>query len=126
MTKEEILEKQPLIKLNDKVFACPTSAAMELIGGKWKSVILSHLMNGKKRYNELRKETPMISERTLSLQLKQLESDGLINRKAYSKKPPLRVEYSLSKFGETLLPLLKIILDWGIEAAQEKGEFIFE
>ena len=126
MTKEEIFEKQPLIKINDKIFACPTSAAMELIGGKWKSVILSHLINEKKRYNELRKETPMISERTLSLQLKQLESDGLVNRKVYSKKPPLRVEYSLSKFGETLIPLLETILNWGVVAAQEKGEFIFE
>jgi DNA-binding HxlR family transcriptional regulator len=126
MTKEEIFEKQPLIKLNNKIFACPTSAAMELIGGKWKSVILSHLMNGKKRYNELRKEIPMISERTLSIQLKQLESDGLIKRKAYTKKPPLRVEYCLSPFGETLVPLLKIIINWGVEAAQEKGEFIIE
>ena len=60
MNREELFEKKPMIKINDKLFPCPTSAAMELIGGKWKSVILTHLIEGEKRYNELRKEMPTV------------------------------------------------------------------
>ncbi|GAF05522.1 winged helix-turn-helix transcriptional regulator [Saccharicrinis fermentans] len=124
MNREELLVKKPMIKIHDKLFPCPTSAAMELIGGKWKSVILAHLTGGEKRYNELRKEIPTVTERTLSLQLKQLEADDIVDRKVYTKKPPLKVVYSLTKFGETLKPLLEIITEWGITAAYEKGEFI--
>jgi DNA-binding HxlR family transcriptional regulator len=124
MDRKELFEKRPLIKIHDKLFPCPTSAAMELIGGKWKSVILAHLIDGEKRYNELRKELPTITERTLSLQLKKLEVDGLISRKVYAKKPPLKVVYSLTSFGMTAIPVLKIITEWGITAAYERGEFI--
>ena len=80
-----------LIKYNDKLFSCTTSIAMEIIGGKWKSVILIYLIDGKKRYNELYKLISTITERTLSLQLKKLEQDGLITRKVYTSKPPLKV-----------------------------------
>lgn len=124
MDRKELFEKKPMIKIHDKLFPCPTSAAMELIGGKWKSVILFHMIGGEKRYNELRKEIPTITERTLSLQLKQLEIDGLINRKVFTRKPPLKVVYSLTAFGETLEPLLQAITEWGITAAYKKGEFI--
>jgi DNA-binding HxlR family transcriptional regulator len=74
-------------------------------GEKWKAVILIHLAMGTKRYNEIRKEIPTITERTLSLQLKQLEDDGIIERKVYTQKPPLMVEYSLTDFGKTLIPV---------------------
>lgn len=126
LNRDVLFQTKPMIKLNKKVFPCPTSVAMELIGGKWKSVILFHLISDKKRYNELRKEIPTLNERTLSLQLKQLVADGLISRKAYFKKPPLKVEYSLTKFGEGLITILQSITEWGIIAAQEKGEFIIE
>jgi len=126
MDKKELFEKKPKIKINGKVSTCPTSAAMELIGGKWKSVILTHLIDDKKRYNELRKGIRGITERTLSLQLKQLEADGLIIRKVFAKKPPLKVVYSLTEFGKSLSPLLKQILDWGVYAAETKGEFLTE
>jgi len=65
------------------------------------------------RYNELRKLMPTVTERTLSLQLKTLEKDGVIQRKVYTSKPPLKVEYSLTEFGKTLVPLLQAIVDWG-------------
>lgn len=120
----EVEYKRRLIKYNDKMFSCATSIAMELIGGKWKSVILIYLVDGSKRYNELRKLISTITERTLSLQLKQLEKDGLINRKVYTKKPPLKVEYSLTPFGESLAPVLKAIADWGMIVAEDKGEVI--
>ncbi|NIJ45480.1 DNA-binding HxlR family transcriptional regulator [Wenyingzhuangia heitensis] len=126
LDREVLFLKKPQIKLNDKIFSCPTSTAMELIGGKWKGVILFHLISSKKRYNELRKEIPLLNERTLSMQLKQLEADGIISRKAYYKKPPLKVEYALTKFGKGLIPILEMITEWGIIAAQEKGEFIIE
>ncbi|GFZ85012.1 transcriptional regulator [Aquaticitalea lipolytica] len=120
----EIEHKKRLIKYNDKMFSCTTSIAMELIGGKWKSVILIYLTDGKKRYNELYKLISTITERTLSLQLKQLEEDGLISRRVYTKKPPLKVEYALTPFGESLAPVLKSIANWGKIVAEEKGEFI--
>ena len=97
---------------------------MDLIGGKWKSVILIYLLNGPKRYNELSKLISTITERTLSLQLKQLEKDKLISRKVYTKKPPLKVEYSLTPFGESLSPVLTAIADWGMTVVEEKGEII--
>lgn len=115
-----------LIKYNDKLFSCTTSIAMEFIGGKWKSVILVYLIDGKKRYNELRKLISTITERTLSLQLKQLEKDGLISRKVHTKKPPLKVEYALTPFGESLVPILTSIAEWGMTVVQEKGTFIKE
>lgn len=113
-----------LIKYNDKLFSCSTSIAMELIGGKWKSVILIYLLDGKKRYNELKKLISTITERTLSLQLKQLEKDGLITRKVYTKKPPLKVEYALTPFGESLEPVLTAIAQWGMTVVEEKGEVL--
>ncbi|PKA84161.1 HxlR family transcriptional regulator [Ulvibacter sp. MAR_2010_11] len=116
--------KQRLIKYNDKLFSCSTSIAMEFIGGKWKSVILIYLIDGKKRYNELHKLISTITERTLSLQLKQLEKDGLISRNVYTKKPPLKVEYALTPFGESLAPVLTSIAEWGKLAVTEKGEMI--
>lgn len=118
------LDRKHIIKFNDKVFSCTTSIAMELIGGKWKSVILIYLIDGKKRYSELRKLIATITERTLSLQLKQLEKDGLISRKVYTKKPPLKVEYQLTSFGESLKPVLISIADWGRIVADEKGEYV--
>lgn len=106
--------KEPkILKFKGNEYSCCTSLTMGIIGGKWKTVILFHLMNKKLRYNELRKSMPTVTERTLSLQLKALEEDGLINRKVYTSKPPLKVEYSLTDFGKTLIPLIKSIADWG-------------
>ena len=102
--------------IDDKQFPCSTSLTMKYIGGKWKAVILIHLIE-KKRYNELRKELPMVTERTISLQLKELEQDGLITRTVHTSKPPLKVDYELTEFGQTLIPLLKSIAQWGKETA---------
>lgn len=112
------------VKLKGKTYPCTVSLTMDLVGGKWKAVILYHLMDQPKRYNELRKEMPAITEMTLSLQLKQLEKDGLIRRKVYGKKPPVKVVYSLTGLGTTLIPLLKAITQWGNEVVTNKGEFI--
>ena len=102
-----------MYKYKGKEYPCCTSLTMGIIGGKWKTVILFHLLEGKLRYNELRKKMPTVTERTLSLQLKTLENDGIIKRKVYTSKAPLKVEYSLTDFGKTLIPLIQSIADWG-------------
>lgn len=98
---------------NGKEYPCCASLTMGVIGGKWKTVILFHLIEGTLRYNELRKLMPTVTERTLSLQLKKLEDDKIIERKVYTKKPPLKVEYKLTKLGESLVPIIRSIADWG-------------
>lgn len=112
------------IKMNGKLYPCTVSLTMDLVGGKWKAVILYHLKEEAKRYNELRKEMPSVTEMTLSLQLKQLEKDGLVARKVHGKKPPIKVVYSLTDFGKTFVPVLEAITAWGNMAVQEKGEFL--
>jgi DNA-binding HxlR family transcriptional regulator len=102
-----------MYKFKGREYPCCTSLTMGIIGGKWKTVILFYLAKGTLRYNELRKEMPSVTERTLSLQLKTLEEDGIIKRKVYTSKPPLKVEYSLTDFGKTLIPLVQSLADWG-------------
>ena len=99
-----------------KTYPCCASLTMGIIGGKWKTVILFYLIDGTLRYNELRKKMPTVTECTLSLQLKTLEEDGIIKRKVYTSKPPLKVEYSLTDFGKTLI---KSIADWGVFVVQQ-------
>ena len=94
---------------------------MGIIGGKWKAVILFHLIEKPLRYNELRKKMMNVTERTLSLQLKKLEEDGVVSRKVYTKKPPLKVEYALTQFGQTLIPLLNKIVEWGDTVIEGKS-----
>lgn len=107
--------------VDDNEYPCSTSLAMKYIGGKWKAVILIHLIE-KKRYSELRKEIPMMTERTLSLQLKELEGDGLISRTVFTNKPPLRVEYELTAFGESLIPVLRAIENWGRDVVNRQSK----
>lgn len=110
--------------IDNQEYPCSTSLTMRYIGGKWKAVILIHLME-KKRYNELRKAIPMITERTLSLQLKEMEEHGLISRTVYTSKPPLKVEYELTTFGQTLIPLLEAIAKWGYQTGTTKKEIVY-
>lgn len=107
--------------VNGKAYACTISLAMDIVGGKWKTVILHHLKSGEKRYNVLRKEIPAITEMTLSLQLKQLEESGLVSRVVHGKKPPVKVVYNLTAFGRTFLPALEAIDQWGNFVAREIG-----
>jgi DNA-binding HxlR family transcriptional regulator len=115
-----------MYKVKGRNYPCCTSVTMGIIGGKWKTVILYHLIEGTLRYNELSKKMMGVTERTLSLQLKNLEDDGVILRTVYTTKPPLKVEYSLTNFGKTLIPLLHSIANWGdfvVENYSEEGGF---
>lgn len=82
----------------------------------------THPFIRKKRYSELRKECRVITERTLSLQLKEMEEDGLIKRTVYTSKPPLKVEYELTEFGKTLIPILQSIADWGKQTSENNDK----
>jgi DNA-binding HxlR family transcriptional regulator len=119
-----INEKEYLISLNDKTYHCALDVTMDYVGGKWKTVVLWYLKKDKKRYGELRKLIPDITERMLSIQLKQLEDDGLVKREVFTEKPPLKVEYSLTDFGKTLIPVLDAIALWGRTVASEKGQIV--
>lgn len=112
------------VKLKGKTYPCTVSLTMDLVGGKWKAVILYHLKDEPKRYNELRKELATVTEMTLSLQLKQLEKDGLVSRKVFGKKPPIKVVYSLTDLGKTFVPVLEAITQWGNQVVIESGEFV--
>jgi DNA-binding HxlR family transcriptional regulator len=116
--------KEVVIEIDKEVFHCAMDVTMRYIGGKWKTVVLWYLRNDKKRFSELKSQMPQITEKMLSIQLKQLEEDGLIKRKVYTSKPPLKVEYSLTEFGKSLLPLLNEIAKWGRETGNEKGKMI--
>jgi DNA-binding HxlR family transcriptional regulator len=116
--------KSDYVKLNGKKYPCTVSLAMDLVGGKWKAVILYHLMDREKRFSELRSEMPAVTEMMLSLQLRQLEKDGLIARKVHGEKPPLKVVYKLTTLGETLIPVLEAITAWGNQVASSNGEFV--
>lgn len=94
---------------------CPIEYTISIIGGKWKLLILYQLMTDKiKRYNELKRSISGITHKMLSMQLKELENDGIILRKEYPQIPP-KVEYSLTQKGVTLLPILGVMYDWGNE-----------
>lgn len=97
-----------------KNLGCPVEACLEVIGGKWKSVILFHLIDQPKRFSDLRRLTPAVTQRMLTRQLRELETAQLINRSVSADATPLRVEYALSTAGRSLCPLLFAIRDWGL------------
>ena len=108
-----------------KGYGCPVEGLMEAIGGRWKPVILYHLMGGTRRFNEFRRLVPDVSQRMLTQHLRELEGDGLVHREVYREVPP-RVEYSLTVRGRTLEPLLHLMNEWAVvhlaEASRGEGE----
>lgn len=91
---------------------CAVEAALAVIGGRWKGVVLHWLLEEKKRFGELRRQLPNCSARVLTLQLRELEEDGLVKRTVYAEVPP-RVEYELTAFGRSLEPVLRGLKEWG-------------
>ncbi|NGM84013.1 helix-turn-helix transcriptional regulator [Paenibacillus sp. 7124] len=91
---------------------CPVEYTLDVIGGKWKGVLLYHLIGGTKRFSDFRRIYPDITQRMLTLQLRKLEEDGVIHREVYHQVPP-KVEYSLTEFGRTLVPIILLMRDWG-------------
>lgn len=99
---------------NKRVLAdeCSEVYAANIIGGQWSLVICSWLLQGKMRFGELKKSIPNVTERMLTLQLRKLEKDNIINRKIYAEVPP-RVEYELTEIGYELRPIIQLMEDWG-------------
>jgi len=97
---------------------CPVATTVQLIGSKWKLLILRNLMARPWRFNELQKSLDGISQKVLTDSLRSMEADGLIIRTAYPEVPP-RVEYSLSQTGESLRPVLMAMQDWGEKYKQQ-------
>ncbi len=104
----------------DKEYNCPVEATLDAIGGKWKSLILWHLQEGTKRFGQLKRIIPGVTQKMLTSQLRELEADGLIHREVFAQVPP-KVEYSLTQYGETLRPLLKVMCNWGKAHMQMKS-----
>lgn len=98
--------------------SCPVETTLSLIGDKWKILILRDLLGGTMRFGELKKSIGSVSQKVLTKQLRDMEAQGLVNRKVYAEVPP-RVEYSLTKRGQSLQPILDSMWDWGMEYQQQ-------
>jgi DNA-binding HxlR family transcriptional regulator len=97
---------------NGKTYHCPVEAALDVIGGKWKPLILWYLGDNIVRFGELQKGLPGVNAKMLTKQLRELENDGVIKRTIYPEVPP-RVEYIITDFGKTLLPIMEALCSWG-------------
>lgn len=104
----------------DNPLDCPLVGALNVIGGKWKPMILHMLSSGTLRYGELKKNIPPVSQKMLTQQLRELETDGIVRRTVYAEVPP-RVEYALTERGVTLTPILDALYHWGEQARVDQS-----
>jgi DNA-binding HxlR family transcriptional regulator len=95
-----------------RVYHCPVEATLDVIGGKWKVLILFMLKERTLRFGELRQNIPGVSDRMLTQQLRELQAHGIIHREVYPEVPP-KVEYSLTEYGKTLRPITELMCAWG-------------
>lgn len=93
---------------------CPVTRTMSVIGGKWKPIILWTVRTSTRRFGEIKRMIPGITQKMLTQQLRELERDGIISRKVYPVVPPM-VEYSLTPYGRTLTPILDALAEWGVD-----------
>ena len=93
-------------------FGCPVQATSNVFSGKWKVLIVWHLAFGSLRHAELQRRLPGVSQKVLTAQLRELERDGIVARKVFHEVPP-KVEYSLTKYGQTLRPVMTELCHWG-------------
>ena len=100
--------------------ACPVETTLELIGDKWKVLILRDLVGGTKRFGELKKSIGSVSQKVLTSQLRDMEDKGLVSRKVYAEGPP-RVEYTLTETGYSLKPILDAMANWGAEYKEKNS-----
>ena len=100
--------------MRKQAYGCGLEAALDVVGGKWKPIVLWHLAPGTRRFGELRRLVVGISEKMLIQQLREMEADGIVAREDFRELPP-RVEYSLTGFGVTLVEALRPLCDWGRE-----------
>lgn len=106
-------------KIKDE-YICSLGLTIDLIGGKWKLMILWYLINGPKRFTELKKSIPNITQKILTEQLRELEDTSIISRKVYAAIPP-KVEYSMTRYGESLIPIIDSLCTWSKTYAAENN-----
>lgn len=99
--------------------ACPVETTLALISNRWKTLIIRDLLDGTRRFNELRRSVSGISQKVLTSNLREMESDGLVHREVFAEVPP-RVEYSLTPLGESLRPVLDALAAWGMSFKQQR------
>ncbi len=112
-----------LIHLDGKHYYCPVEVALDVIGGKWKGVIIWYLLEGSLRFSELKQKITTVSEKVLIRELRALEKARLVTRTVYPQVPP-RVEYALSEFGQTLRPLVEYISAFGETYSGKFGQVL--
>ncbi len=117
-------EARGMKTLGERVYTCPVELALQVIGGKWKPLILWHLgTDGTLRFGQLKRSMPAITQKMLTQQLRELEADGLVLRRVYAQVPP-KVEYSLTELGDSVMPLMRQLCAWGraLEAIHRERE----
>ncbi len=108
-------------KRKQKAASCPVETTLTVIGGRWKVLIIHFLLEDTKRFGELTRSLGSISARTLSKQLRELEADGVVDRKDFGEIPP-KVEYSLTPLGKSLEPVLRSMEAWGVSVEKNRGK----
>jgi DNA-binding HxlR family transcriptional regulator len=107
--------------MRKRTTACPAEVTLAVIGGRWKVLILFHLFQAVKRFSELQRSMPGITQKMLTQQLREMERDGIVNRTVFPQVPP-RVEYRLTPLGETLKPVVKAMCKWGLQQSGKVAE----
>lgn len=111
--------------INDKEYKCSVSVTLDIFNDRWKLAIIWHLLDDKKRFKDLHEDIYEITQKTLTIKLKELEEKNIINREVFAEVPP-KVEYSLTPIGQKLKPVLKEMYKWGIDYVSEYGEITSE
>ncbi len=112
-----------MYKINDKEYECSVAVTLDIFNDKWKLFIIWHLLAEEKRFKDLHECIPEVSQKTLTIKLKELEQKNILNREVFPVVPP-KVVYSLTSSGEKLRPLLKDMFEWGISYVKEHGEIL--
>ncbi len=107
------------LQADDKTYSSPMELTLEVVGGKWKSLLVYHLLDAPLRFSELRRQVPGITEKMLTQQLRELERDGIVSRTVFPEVPP-RVEYVATEHGRTLKPVLEAMCHWGRHHWQQR------
>jgi DNA-binding HxlR family transcriptional regulator len=120
LTKQQHAEAYWLANNTARTIACPVRTTLNVLGGKWKLLILSYLLDEPRRYGELRRLMPEITEKMLIQELRDLETDGIVARTVHQTVPP-RVDYSITEQGERVRPVLMELLGWGMQYLTRDG-----
>ncbi|WP_414622267.1 winged helix-turn-helix transcriptional regulator [Calothrix sp. CCY 0018] len=110
-----------LVKNSKKMVSCEVETTLKIIGGRWKVLIIRELLLGVRRFGELERALPGITQKMLTQQLREMEQDGIVHRKVYAEVPP-KVEYSLTSLGESLQPILNAMHEWGAKQLSVSSE----